>query len=127
MNERMEKGIQRLREMNNRSDIGKRLEGIAPDVSKYINEFAFGDIHCRPGLDKKQRELVIMTCIATLGHGPIELKSHINMALNIGWTRAEVLEVFIQMIVYAGFPTAINAIFVAGEVFKERDAEGIEN
>ncbi len=120
--ERYRKGLARLREMGNTSAIGSTLEKIAPDMNQYIKEFAFGDVHSRPGLDKKSRELVILTAIASLGHAPLELKSHVNMALNAGWSREELLEVFIQMAVYVGFPTAINAIFTAQEVFDQRAA-----
>ncbi len=120
---RYEQGVSRLAEMKNNSLIGKRLNEIAPDMTKYIYEFAFGDIHSRPGLDKKSRELVIMSAIASLGHSPLELKSHINMALNVGWSREEIIEALMQLAVYAGFPAAINAIFTAKEVFDKREAE----
>ncbi len=121
--ERFNKGIQRLQEMGNNSPIGSMLDKIAPDMTRYINEFAFGDIHSRPGLDKKSRELVIMTTIASLGYAPLELKSHVNMALNVGWTKEEIIEALMQLTVYQGFPTAINAIFTAKEVFDERDSK----
>jgi len=119
-NERSCRGIARLKEMNNQSPIGDMLNEIAPDMTRYINEFAFGDIHSRPGLDKKSRELVIMTAIASLGHAPLELKSHINMARNVGWSQTEIIEALMQLTVYVGFPTAINALFTAKAVFDER-------
>jgi len=125
--ERYEKGVARLKDMGCCSPIEEMVKEVSPDMAKYICEFAFGDIHSRPGLGKRERELVIMSSIATLGHAPLELKSHINMALNVGWTRKEVIEVFTQLCVYAGFPTAINAIFVAKEVFAERDKNGKAN
>lgn len=117
---RYEQGAARLAEMGHDSPIGTMLDQIAPDMTKYIYEFAFGDIHSRPGLDKKSRELVIMTAIASLGHAPLELKSHVNMALHVGWTREEIIEALMQLTVYVGFPTAINAIFTAKEVFDEQ-------
>jgi len=119
-NERSSRGIARLKEMNNQSPIGEMLNEIAPDMTRYINEFAFGDIHSRPGLDKKYRELVIMTAIASLGHAPLELKSHIHMARNVGWSQTEIIEALMQLTVYVGFPTAINALFTAKAVFDER-------
>lgn len=53
--ERYEKGAGRLKDMGCRSPIGEMLKEIAPDMEKYICEFAFGDIHSRPGLGKKER------------------------------------------------------------------------
>ncbi len=120
-NERFEQGEARLKAMGHSSPIVNMLDEIAPDMTKYIYEFAFGDIHSRPGLDKKSRELVIISAIACLGHAPLELKSHLNMALNIGLSREEIIEALMQLTVYVGFPTAINAVFTAKEVFDERD------
>ena len=120
--ERYRKGLDRLREMKNSSPIGAKLCEIAPDLNRYIKEFAFGDVHSRPGLGKRERELVILSSLATQGYAHEELKSHINMALNIGISREEILEVFIQLAVYAGFPVAVNAVFLAKEVFDRRTA-----
>jgi 4-carboxymuconolactone decarboxylase len=51
------------------------------------------------------------------------LKVHIHGALNIGYSRQEV-EVIMQMAVYVGFPAALNGLFAAKVVFKERDELG---
>lgn len=51
-----------------------------------------------------------------------QLKVHIEGALNVGCTREEIVEVFMQMAVYAGFPAALNALFAAKDVFAARDA-----
>jgi 4-carboxymuconolactone decarboxylase len=40
-------------------------------------------------------------------------------------SREEVVEIIIQMAVYAGFPAAINGMYAAKEVFQERDARGL--
>lgn len=123
---RYEKGLKRLSQMNNMSSIGFRLKDISPDLNGYIKEFAFGDVHSREGLSPRDHELVIISGLCALGFAAEELKSHINMGLNAGLSRQEILEVFIQLAVYAGFPVAVNATFIAKEVFDERDAKGIK-
>jgi 4-carboxymuconolactone decarboxylase len=40
--------------------------------------------------------------------------------LNVGCTEQEIVEVLMQMAVYAGFPAALNGLFAAKEVFVER-------
>lgn len=40
------------------------LDDIAPDLGRYIVEFAFGDIYLRPGLDAPQRQLVTVAALA---------------------------------------------------------------
>lgn len=97
------------------------LKDIAPDLGRYVIEFAFGDIYSRPGLDLKSREIATIAALTTLGNAQPQLKVHIHAALNVGCTREEVVEVIIQMAVYAGFPAALNAIFAAKEVFQARD------
>ena len=124
--ERYAKGAERLKKMKNTSTIGSRLRDVSPDLDGYIKEYAFGDIHSRPGLSARDREMVIISALATLGFAQEELRSHINMGLNAGLSRQEILEVFIQLSVYAGFPAAVNATFVAKEIFVERDARGID-
>jgi 4-carboxymuconolactone decarboxylase len=41
----------------------------------------------------------------------------------VGCTREEVVEVIIQIAVYAGFPAALNGISAAKEVFESRDED----
>ena len=93
----------------------------SPDLTRYIREFAFGDIYSRPGLDPSRREMVIIASLATIGYASHELKAHIHGALNNGVTREEVVEVLIQVAPYAGFPAAINGLHAAQEVFAEWD------
>ena len=124
---RYEKGMTRLKQMNNTSTIGSRLMEISPDLNGYIKEFAFGDVHSREGLSPRDHELVIISGLCALGFAAEELKSHINMGLNAGLSRQEILETFIQLAVYAGFPAAVNATFIAKEVFDTRDAKGIKS
>ena len=121
--DRYKKGMENLKIMNPDSyrDLEKLLNGVAPDMARYIAEFPYGDIYSRPGLDLKTRELVTVASITTLGSAQAELKSHIHGALNVGCTPNEIIEVLIQMAVYAGFPASINGLITAKEVFQERD------
>jgi len=98
------------------------LAPIAPDFARYLIEFPFGDIYSRPALDLKAREIATIAALAALGNAQPQLKVHIEGALNVGCSRDEIVEVFIQMAVYAGFPAALNALLGAREVFAARDA-----
>lgn len=96
------------------------LETIAPAVGKYILEFAFGDIYTRPVLDLKQREMITITALLIQGDAAPQLNVHINGALNVGLTKEEIIETFIQCIPYIGFPRVLNALNVAKQVFSKR-------
>lgn len=98
------------------------LAGIAPDLARWVVEFAFGEVISRPGLDLRTRELVTVAALTAMGNAPSQLRVHVAGALNSGATREEVVEAILQMAVYAGFPAALNGITVAREVFEERDA-----
>jgi len=100
------------------------LRDIAPDMARFIVEFPYGDIYSRPGLDLKTRELITIAALTVLGHAGPQLRSHIQNSLAAGCTREEILEVMIQMAVYGGFPSAINALLRARDVFKELDSRG---
>jgi 4-carboxymuconolactone decarboxylase len=99
------------------------LKEVAPDLYRLIIESAFGDILSRPGLDPKTREIATVSALTALGHAQPQLRFHLNAALNVGCTRAELAEVLMQMAVYAGVPAALNALYLAKEVFAERDAK----
>jgi 4-carboxymuconolactone decarboxylase len=122
-NERFDRGWKRLKEINGESGerITETLREIAPDLAKYVIEFPFGDIYSRPGLDLKSREIATVAALTALGNASPQLKSHISGALNVGCTKEEIVEVIMQMAVYAGFPAALNGMYAAKEVFKEKD------
>ena len=85
-----------------------------------MTELAFGEIYSRPGLDLKTRQMLTIASLVTLGNAPLQLKSHIKGALNVGCTQQEIVEVILQMAIYAGFPAAMNAMYAAKEVFIEK-------
>jgi 4-carboxymuconolactone decarboxylase len=99
------------------------LEGLAatcPDLARCLVEFPFGNIYPRPGLDLKTREMLTVAALTVLGYPQAELKEHIRGALNVGCTRDEILEIILQMAVYAGFPAAMEAVKTAATVFGEK-------
>ncbi len=95
------------------------LADIAPDFARYLVEFPFGDIYSRPGLDLRSREIATIAALTALGQATPQLKVHLRAGLNVGLTRGEIVEVLMQMAVYAGFPAALNGLFAAREVFAE--------
>jgi len=120
--ERYKTGWEKLSEID--GEQGKRvveaLKDIAPDFADLIIEFPFGDIYSRPGLDLKSREIATVAALTALGTATPQLKVHVHGALNVGCSPQEIIEIMIQMAVYAGFPAALNGLFAAKEVFDER-------
>jgi 4-carboxymuconolactone decarboxylase len=96
------------------------LAATSPALAHCLAEFPFADIYPRPGLDLKTREMITVTALTVLGYAQPELKDHIRGALNVGCTQDEILEIILQMAVYAGFPAALEAIKAAAAVFAEQ-------
>ncbi|MCI2962481.1 MULTISPECIES: carboxymuconolactone decarboxylase family protein [Shewanella] len=122
-NQRYVQGLAKLTEIDGEAGekVISSLANICPDLGKYIIEYPFGDIYLREGLDLKTRELVTVAALTALGHCQPQLNVHINGALNVGCAPQEIVEVILQMSVYAGFPAALNGMFVAKAVFAERE------
>lgn len=123
-NERLERGERKLAEID--GEVGRKvvesLADIAPDFARYLIEFPFGDIYCRPGLDLRAREIATVAALTAMGNAAPQLKVHIAAGLNVGLSREEIVEIIMQMAVYAGFPAALNGLSAAREVFASRPA-----
>lgn len=121
-NQRYQDGLQQLQKIDGDGGIKviQSLDQVAPDLGKYIIEFAFGDIYTRPILTLQEREMITITSLLTAGGCEAQLRVHLNAALNVGISREKIVETFIQCIPYVGFPRVLNAINVAKDVFESR-------
>ena len=125
--ERYERGWTLLKTID--GEAGERviasLQEVAPDLARYVIEFGFGDVYARDVLSLKEREIATVAALTALGNAQPQLKVHLHGALNVGCSREEVVEVLIQMAVYAGFPAALNGIAALKEVLVERVRLGL--
>lgn len=119
---RLQRGQRALAEIDGEAGakVIAALADIAPDFATYVFEFSFGDIYSRPGLDLRAREIAAIAAMTALGNATPQLKVHIEAGLNVGLSREEIIEVIMQMAVYAGFPAALNGLFAAKDVFSQR-------
>ena len=95
------------------------IDQLAPDLKRIVDEALFGSIWPRGELDVKQRCICTVSALLALGHLPL-LRRHIERALNVGLTPAQLIEVFIQMTFYVGVPAVETAMGIAKEIFDER-------
>lgn len=120
---RFTQGLERLNEVD--GEAGEKviasLSEVAPDLGRYIIEFAFGDIYCRLGLSLQEREIITITSLLTTGGCDPQLDVHIHGSLNVGIPPEKIIEVFIQCVPYVGFPKVLNAVQVAKRIFAEQD------
>lgn len=128
--DRYQKGIKKIQEFTvlhdaenptGEMEVGEGFKDLAPDLSKYVVEYAFGDIYSRPGLDNKQK--VITTIAGLVAQGLPQIEIHINSGLNVGLTPEEIVGCIMHLLPYTGFPRVLNALKVAQKVFDERGIE----
>ena len=100
----------------------QKIKALAPEFAWVNVTFPFGELYTRDVLDLKTRELCTVAALTVQGFSLPQLKIHIDAALRSGASRDEVVEVITQMIAYAGFPTATNALMTTQAVFQDHDA-----
>ena len=71
-------------------------------------------------LDLRQRQLITISALTTLGGAEPQLEVHLNAGLNVGLTAEEIVECMIHCIPYVGFPRILNVVVVAKRVFEQR-------
>jgi 4-carboxymuconolactone decarboxylase len=89
----------------------------APDWRTWLVETAFGDLWARSHLSLIDRERVTLAVLIALSREE-ELRSHVQIALNIGIPPLEIGEQIMHLAIYVGFPTAVAAIRIAGDVLE---------
>jgi len=120
-----DKGLEIRREVVGDAYVDRSLatmDDLNAPLQDYITRYAWGDIWCSPGLDRRSRS-ILNTGMLTALNRPAELKRHLRGALRNGLTREEVRECLLQTAVYCGAPAALDAFRIAREVFAEMEDE----
>lgn len=122
LDNRRAKGMETLEKITGATGntVVNSLSDISPELGEWIVDFAYGDVFSRSGVALCTRELATISALTALGNAQPQLKVHIEGALNVGCKPEEIVEIIIQMAVYAGFPSALNGISAAREVFAKR-------
>jgi len=118
-NKRYEAGLGAMEELFSQ-EVRNGMEGIkniSPDLWEMIVSFGFGDLYTRKTLSYAQREIITLTALITQGAFD-QLRVHLQAALNVGLTKEEIMEIIIHCAGYVGFPKAVHAMGIAGEIFK---------
>lgn len=102
-----------------RSTVGRDMFGdIAPKFGELTDDVLYGDVWARPGLSPRDRSLVTLSALIAMNR-PDQLRSHMARARANGVTKSELIEAITHLAFYAGWPSAVTAIAVARESFKQ--------
>jgi len=91
------------------------------DFQDLITRYAWGEIWARPGLPRETRSLLTLAMLVALNRSE-EPRKHVRAAFNVGVTRGQIREVFLQTAIYCGVPAANSAFHIAQEVLAEINA-----
>ncbi len=114
--ERRQRGVEVFGRLTGReqTDPDKLVDGLKSQIGElgaYAIEFAFGEVWARPQLPLRDRSLVVVSILTALGRAA-ELDFHVPAAVRNGVTRAELEEVMLTVVPYAGFPLAVEGMRV---------------
>ncbi len=92
------------------------MRDLAPPLADLLIDFSYGEVISRPHLSPVHKEICMIAAAAARGGMLPQLKVHVQAALRVGMSRNAIVELCIQMAIYAGFPAAINALLAVREV-----------
>jgi Uncharacterized homolog of gamma-carboxymuconolactone decarboxylase subunit len=122
MDDMRETGRDILREVVGQEYFDKReasTNAFNADARRLSEQYCFGEIWSRPGLERKTRSLLCVAMMIALNRQH-ELRIHLGTALNNGATVEELREVLLQTIIYCGLPAGLEGFRVAEEVLAAR-------
>ena len=85
------------------------LEDLDAELQRYVLEFVYGEVYAGDTLDPKTRALCTVAMLACLDQ-QLQLGVYVRSARRQGASEEEIREVLRQVAVYAGFPSAWNAL-----------------
>ncbi len=97
-----------------------RMESMLGEVGVIAYRWAFGEIWCREELSRRDRSVVVIAILVSLGAIP-ELAVHVPAGLAHGLTRVEIEEIVNHLSLYAGIPRAVEAMRATCDAFAKLD------
>lgn len=87
---------------------------------RLIAQSAWGSVWSRPGLTRRERSLITIALLATLGHDD-EVTMHVRASRNTGASAADISEALLHVAIYAGVPAANRAFHTAKKALKDME------
>jgi 4-carboxymuconolactone decarboxylase len=97
-----------------------------PELAKDLSLFITGKMYAREKLPHPTRQLITVAALTVLGRAD-ELKLHIQAAMNVGCTVADIAETIFQTAVYGGIPATNTALKTLRRVLEEKGSWPLES
>ena len=116
---RAEKGLEVQKQIVGAERV-EQLYAAAPADQQHIQRFlsanCFGDYLTRSGVDLATRELLTFSMLVALGGCDAQVKGHVAANLNVGASRAKLIDVLTQLLPFIGYPRTLNGLRAIDEV-----------
>jgi 4-carboxymuconolactone decarboxylase len=99
------------------SSAREQVRPIAPKLVELAEQVVYGEVWERPGLSKRDRSLITLATLVSLGRER-QLRGHLERALANGVSKDEIGELITDLAFYAGWPAAMTGALVAKDVFE---------
>ncbi len=119
--ERYRQGMVTRRSVLGDAHVNRAVAGETPfdrPFQELITESAWGTVWSRPHFTKRERSIVTIALLATLGQDD-EVAMHIRATANTGATKEDICEALLHVAIYAGVPAANHAFKIAKSVYAE--------
>lgn len=95
------------------------------EFQELIVRYGWGEIWTRPGLDHRERRILVLGTMMALGRWE-EFRMHLRAALVGQMSLADIKEVFLQQAIYCGVPISNTAYHHLEEIMNELKAKGVK-
>lgn len=119
---RHERGRERLTRLNgsSRARVVDAVAELSTDMAGWIVDFGYGDCYDESALPARERQLMTVAALTSLGGCEAQLDVHLSVALNVGVSPGELSAAIGHCVPFCGFPRAINALGVLRAVLERR-------
>lgn len=84
-------------------------------IQRLLVANCFGDHYTRTGLDVPSRELLTFAMLVSLGGCEPQVAGHVAANLNVGNTRAMLVDTLTQLLPFIGYPRTLNGLRIVNE------------
>jgi 4-carboxymuconolactone decarboxylase len=95
------------------------IEAVSPALADHVQGTLLGEVWQRPDLSPRDRSVVTVAALVARNQAA-EMPFYFERALDAGVTPAELSEIITHLAFYSGFPNAMSAVAVAGDLFQRR-------
>jgi 4-carboxymuconolactone decarboxylase len=101
------------------ASVAQTMAGAAPGLEHFTTDLLFRDLWLRPDLAARDRSLVTISSLISLGQ-TAQLAGHLNRGMDNGLTATEAGEIVAHLAFYAGWPNAFSAGPIVRDVLESR-------